>query len=133
MTKLVRYLFVGLAGYFIEMIALYLLKYVFDLPSLQAVAISFWIGFFVAFVLQKLVTFQNHDKQAKTVMKQLLIYACLVAFNYVFCLLAVSLLDEHMNVMVIRSLTVAVITCWNFIIYNKIIFRLVSHDGTTEN
>ncbi len=121
-----RYLFVGGSAYVIEMIALYTLRYSLNLSPLTSVAISFWVGFIIAFVLQKTITFQNYERNAKTITKQLLGYSMLVAFNYGFTLIVVAVLHEKLNVLVIRTATIATITLWNFYVYSKL-FRLTKN------
>lgn len=124
---LVRYLFVGGSAYVIEMLALYSLRYIFGLSAITSVAISFWIGFFVAFGLQKTITFKNYDRGAKTISKQLLGYSLLVVFNYAFTLLIVSLLHSQLNVIILRTLVIATITLWNYFIYGKLFNK--KHDA----
>jgi putative flippase GtrA len=122
----IRYLFVGGSAYIIEMIALYTLRYSLNFSPLISVAISFWVGFFIAFVLQKTITFQNYERSVKTVTKQLFGYSMLVAFNYGITLLVVSVLHEKLNVLILRTATIATITLWNYYIYGKL-FRLNSN------
>lgn len=131
-NKIVRYLFVGIIAYLTEITTLYILNHKIGLSSVNSVAISFWVGFFVAFILQKLITFTNHDKRGKTIANQLLKYSILVIFNYVFTLFIVSLLTDKLNVIVTRTLTIAIITCWNFIIYNKYIFYTKTQNETAK-
>ncbi len=118
--KLITYLLVGGTSYIIEMGSLYLFNVVFGLPGVVAVSISFWIGFIVAFVLQKLITFKNHEKAKHIVAKQLIAYSILAAWNYVFTLGTVALLSSVISVFIIRTATIGIITMWNFLIYNKI-------------
>lgn len=118
--KIIRYMVVGGSAYVIEMTSLYILRYVLGLSALVAVAISFWIGFVAAFTLQKVITFKNYDRGIASISKQILGYSTLVAFNYAFTLLAVNLLQTTLNVMAIRTLTIATITLWNFYIYGKL-------------
>ena len=120
---LIRYLFVGGSAYLIEMLSLYTLRYIFDLSPVVSVAISFWVGFFVAFILQKTITFKNYERGAKNISRQLLGYSLLVAFNYSFTLLVVSIFHDKLNVIVLRTATIATITMWNFYIYGKLFKR----------
>lgn len=122
-ARLLRYLFVGGFAYFIEMLCLYCLHDIAKLPSVSAVAISFWIGFFVAFALQKILTFKNHEKRAKALIKQIVFYGLLVGFNYCFSIFMVASLGDSYNVLIVRTVTIAAITCWNFWLYKSIIFK----------
>ena len=119
-AKLFRYLIVGGAAYLIEMAALYGLRHGLGLSPLRSVAISFWIGLVIAFLLQKLITFENYDRRAHVLAKQSVIYGVLVAWNYGFSLILVELLDESLSVFIIRTLAIAIVTSWNFFIYVKL-------------
>jgi putative flippase GtrA len=105
--------------------SLYVLNITFGLSSLIAVAFSFWIGFIVAFILQKWIAFKNHDRAARTVTKQLIAYSLLASWNYAFTLGAVALFSPTTSVFIIRTITIMVITMWNFALY-RIIFRELS-------
>lgn len=123
---ILRYILVGGFAYFAEMTTIYLLHNILGLSAVWSVAISFWIGFCMTFILQKIITFRNTSKHPKTVAKQVFLYGMLVAFNYGFSLLMVYLLHNKLNVFVIRTLTIVIIVCWNYLIYSKLIFN--SHD-----
>ena len=118
------YLLVGTTSYLIEMGSLYFFNTIFGLSSVMAVAISFWIGFVVAFVLQKWFTFKSHNKKPRVISSQLIAYSILAIWNYGFTLLAVAMFSQTTSVFVIRTITIAIITLWNFAIYN-IIFKEV--------
>lgn len=119
---IIRYLVVGAVAFVIEMSALFILHNVLKFSSVTSVAISFWVGFAIAFILQKMVTFKNYQKSAKALSKQLVFYTILVSWNYVFSLSVVALLSENFSVYALRTGTIIVIICWNFIIY-KLIFK----------
>jgi putative flippase GtrA/LmbE family N-acetylglucosaminyl deacetylase len=114
---LLRYVIVGATAYVIEIASLWVLRRVLELSDLRSVAISFWIGFVVAFGLQKLVTFRDYRATKNTVTKQIGAYSLLAAWNYGFTLLSVELLSGVLSVFVVRTLAVTMITSWNFIIY----------------
>lgn len=119
---IVRYLAVGSVAYLTEMAVLYVLLHNLKLSAVAAVAISFWIGFVVAFVLQKWVTFQNYDKTVRTIAGQLVGYSVLVVWNYLFTLGAVKLFAATTSVFIIRTVVIVIITSWNFVIYG-ILFK----------
>lgn len=89
---------------------------------LLAVAIGFWVGFFLAFIMQKLLAFRNTTAAPKQVLRQSVLYILLVLFNYGFTLGFVALLSPLMGVYIARTVALAITTCWNFIIYKKLIF-----------
>lgn len=121
-AQIIRYLFVGGLAYVIEMSSLYVLHKFSNLSAIGAVAVSFWVGFLTAFLLQKILTFKNHDKRAKAIFTQIILYSLLVGFNYIFSLLMVAILANNINVFIVRTLTIIIVTCWNFYIYRTFIF-----------
>jgi len=118
--KLIRYVIVGGTAYLIEMATLFGLKDGAKFSSIKSVAISYWVGLVVAFLLQKIVTFKNHDHRVHILAKQIVIYALLVVFNYLVTLIAVKLLTPRISVFVVRTLVIALGTIWNYFIYGLI-------------
>ncbi len=118
--KFVRYLIVGGFAFLIELGSLYGLHQGLGISAVKSVAISFWIGFITAFLLQKLVTFSNTDRSIKDVSRQIAGYVLLVAWNYGFTLLLVKMLVPHFSVYLVRASVMLLITSWNFIIYLSI-------------
>jgi len=121
-TNLKRYIVVGGFAYVTEMMVIFFGVKVFNLNNVIVVGISFWVGFVVAFILQKLITFGNLDKRFHIVGKQLIIYGVLIAFNYLLTLMAVNIFSKYMSVYLIRTLIILFITVINFNVY-KIIFK----------
>lgn len=120
---LVRYIFVGGVSYVIEMLTLGIFFYVFQLTPTVAVAISFWVGFFVSFALQKLLAFRNKSTNKRHLSRQFLIYSGLVAFNYSFTIAFVWLFEPILSLFLSRTIALGITTAWNFLIYSKIIFK----------
>ena len=123
-----RYLIIGILAYLVEMASLFLLHKGAGLSPVSAVAISFWIGFVVAFIQQKLITFRNYDRRAHMLAKQLAGYSLLVAWNYGFTLLMVKFLSPRLSVFVIRTGVILVVTFWNFLTY-QILFKQAETDS----
>lgn len=121
--SLVRYILVGGSAYLLEIGALYYLRHQLEFSALVSVAISFWIGFVIAFVLQKLVTFQNYEKNKRTVAKQVAYYSLLVLWNYLFTLILVKLFSDETSVIILRTIAIVIITSWNYIAYQSIFKR----------
>ena len=120
--RFIRYLIVGGSAYLIEMISLYLLHHGLGLSPIKSVAISFWIGFVTAFILQKLITFQNYEKRVHIVVSQVVVYSLLVAFNYVLTLLAVKIFAGSTSVFIIRTCVIIITVPINYIVY-KLLFK----------
>lgn len=117
-----RYLIVGGISYLVEMGALYGLHHGLGFSAVKSVAFSFWVGLIVAFILQKLVAFQNYEHSAKTLTQQIGGYGILVAWNYAFSLIATDIFAKHASVFIIRTISILIITSWNYIIY-KALFK----------
>lgn len=100
-----------------------LLIYGLKMTSVLAVGISFWLGFLIAFVLQKLIAFKNTDRSKKTVARQTLLYSGLVGVNYLFTLAFVAIFGPILGTIVARTIALIITTGWNYVIYSKLIFR----------
>jgi putative flippase GtrA len=122
--RITRYILVGGVAYFIEIGILYYLHHYLKLSSITSVAISFWIGFLAAFVLQKYIAFQNYEKDKRTISKQMTFYTALVIWNYLFSLVLVKLFSGT-SVVAIRTMAIVITTLWNYIIY-RLIFNEAS-------
>jgi len=123
-NRLIRYLVVGVSAYALEMAVLFGLHDGIGLSPVESVAISFWFGLVIAFVLQKFVAFENHEKKVRAVSYQLSLYACLVAVNYLITLMAVKHFSPRHSVFVIRTAVIALGTIWNYVIYNRFLFKI---------
>lgn len=119
----VRYIFIGGVAFVVEMAALYFFATILSLGPTLGVAISFWIGLVISFTLQKIFSFKNKAKNKKHLTKQMVAYGALVAFNYAFTLLFVSLLEPILTLLIARTIALAITTIWNFYIYSKHIFK----------
>lgn len=120
--KITRYILIGGVSYVIEVGILATCVYL-GAQTWLAVTIAFWVGFVVSLFLQKIIVFQDRDKRPRTLFVQTLLYGTLVAFNYVFTLVFISSLEAQLGVIVARTIALILTTGWNFIIYNKMIFR----------
>jgi putative flippase GtrA len=119
--QVIRYLLIGGLAFVVEMAAIYGLK-IIGLSDLHAVAISFWIGFIVAFLLQKYFTFKNSARDIKSISHQLIGYSLLVGLNYLFTLSVVGYFSGALAVYTLRAIVIAITTVWNYLVY-KYIFR----------
>jgi putative flippase GtrA len=113
---------VGGFSYGVEMAVLFVFRKGLHWSPITSVAISFWIGLIVAFILQKYVTFKNRDKRPRTIANQIVGHGALVAWNYVFTLALVKVFVPTLSVFIVRTLAIMIITIWNFAAY-KILFR----------
>jgi putative flippase GtrA len=127
-NKIIRYLLVGGFSYFIELCVILFCKNVVGTNDITAVAISFWVGLIVAFVLQKIFTF-NERSRGRKVVKQSILYGLLVLFNYLFTLFFVGIFTDYIDVVIARTLALIITTIWNFLIYNNYLFKTENKNG----
>lgn len=118
--QIIRYLFVGGFSFIIEITLLYILNHTLHISAAISVTISFWVGFIVAYVLQKLVAFQNKEKSRRAITKQIIGYSLLVLWNYGFTILVVELFHSSVSVVVLRTIVIAITTLWNYVLYKKL-------------
>jgi len=123
--QFVTYLFVGGTAYLFEMGILFLFSEVLHFSDVISVGMSFWLGALFAFMLQKIITFNNRTKAPKIVGKQLVIYGALLAWNYFFTLGVVAFFADTTSVFILRTIAIGVIVLWNFLIYRTFIFNEV--------
>jgi putative flippase GtrA len=117
-----RYIIVGLTAYVAEIVVIFSLKDYLNLSDTVSVAIAFWIGLVVSFVLQKFATFKNNDTSAFATSSQVVTYALLVIVNYLFTLAFVGLANGLLGVYVARTIALGVTTTWNYFIYKRVVF-----------
>ena len=120
--QFIRYIIAGLTSLLFELVVLWFAHDVFSLSTQISVSISFWVGLVVAFMLQKFFTYKEHTKTFRVVSKQMVLYGLLVAWDYVFTLLFVSLFAPYITIYIARLLSIVFIVCWNYLIYKKYIF-----------
>jgi putative flippase GtrA len=121
-THIGRYIAVGGIVYLIELLVIALAQR-FGLSTLTSVALSFWIGLVLSFILQKFVTFSDHRSHYRVVGLQLAALALLVLFNFCFTLLVTRLLTGIVWVGVSRTCALGITTLWNFYLYKIKIFK----------
>jgi LmbE family N-acetylglucosaminyl deacetylase/putative flippase GtrA len=116
-----RYLIVGVSVYVFELLVIVLAQ-ALGAGSVAAVAWAFWLGLFVSFGLQKVVTFGDKRLHHRILLPQLAAFSLLVLFNFGFTILLTKLLENILPAVVCRTLALAVTTLWNFYLYKTRIF-----------
>jgi putative flippase GtrA len=117
-----RFLFVGGLTYIVDIAVLVGLYSGLHTNRTVAAGVSFWVGLFFSFALQKLVAFQDYQKEVKALSRQAAWYAVLIAFNYILTLVIVSWFPGK-DIILSRTIAVAITAAWNYFFYKKIIFR----------
>lgn len=121
-NKIARYLVTGGGSYAIELAVLYTLVSG-GTDKVVAVAISFWFGLLISFLLQKFFAFSNTQRTYKKILWQTASYTALVLVNYGFTIFFVSSFADTIGLFVARTLALIITTGWNFVIYSKVIFK----------
>ena len=113
-STLLRYIITGGGSFAFELTVLFLLKLA-GLSNTWAVALSYWVGLTVSFLLQKFITFEDKDKSVKRVGRQVVMYLALVALNYGFAITFTSWLATHINFYIARCIALFITTFFNFL------------------
>lgn len=119
--RLFKYLVVGGSIYVLEL-AVIIGAQSAGLKAYAAVSVGYWVGLLLSFFLQKTVTFNDRRFHKKLVLSQSLAYAALVIFNYGFTLVLTRALKDHLALVAIRTIAIAITTIWNFYLYKTHIF-----------
>lgn len=121
-SSLFRYVFIGGLVYLIDIGVLIGMYDGLHTARALAASASFWVGLLFSFMLQKLVAFQDYQKEVKAISKQAISYGVLITFNYALTVFIVSLFPGR-DIIYSRTLAVAITTLWNYVIYKKLVFR----------
>lgn len=122
-TTTLRYLIVGVAGVVFEIFIIFLMKGIFLASNELSITISFWLGIIFSFTLQKFFAFQNPGVEVKMLGGQIFAYGTLLIVNYLFTLFFVNIFSSFFGVYIARMIALIIMTCWNYIVYKKIIFN----------
>jgi putative flippase GtrA len=120
--EILRYILAGGLSFVFELAILVTLKNVAGLSATISTAIAFWFGLAASFLLQKIFAFKDYEKTLGKISKQIGSYMILVGFNYIFTILFVSFFPEKYYIYT-RTIALILTTCWNYLIYKKIIFK----------
>jgi putative flippase GtrA len=118
-----RYIIVGVSVYLFEVITIVVAK-IFQVNDVFAIALSFWLGLFASFLLQKLVTFGDKRFHRRFLLVQFLAFSGLVAFNFAFTICIGYLLQGTVPAVISRTIALGITTFWNFYLYKTRIFKL---------
>jgi putative flippase GtrA len=117
-----KYLGVGIGVYLIELLVI-LIAQNLGASTFLAVALSFWVGLFFSFLLQKFVTFQDRRTHYKVVLSQVIAVVMLVLFNFGFTLVCAHFLSKMLPAFIIRAGAIGITSIWNFYLYKSRIFK----------
>jgi putative flippase GtrA len=129
-SSLSRYLTIGGMAFGVDYGVLLLTYYVFSLPLGVATSLGYATGFAVSFISNRNWVFGDAGKD-KHLARQSIEYFALVIFNYCFTVVGVRLLNEHnVKPYIGKVLVMALIVCWNYLLFKKVIF--VAKNGKTH-
>lgn len=96
---------------------------IFNLYYLTASAGAFVFSVIVGFYMQKYFTFENmeHDNIKKQATTFLFISSLNLLVNLAFMYVLVDVLKQ--NEILSQILTIGIIACWNFFLYQKFVFK----------
>ncbi len=120
-TRFIRYLFVGFSTFALDLGLLYILHGRFKLALPIAVSIAYLFSVFYNFTLSLRWTFTNKEK--KSLYLHLTQYLILLGFNYLFTLFFVSIVGQHINYAIAKTIAAAFQVLWTYPIYRYIIFK----------
>jgi putative flippase GtrA len=115
-----RYLFVGVSTVLTDYVLLALFRIVLDKNLFIAVTLSYWISIAYNFSLNRWWSFEAAEGLVR---KQLILYLCLLVFNYLITLLIVKTLYYFGISEFIAKLGALCLTVpWTYFAYKKIVF-----------
>ena len=123
---IIRYVLVGGSVYVLELIVI-LVGQQSGLSDVAAVALAFWIGLSISFLLQKFVTFGDARTHHRVILKQVAAVATLIVFNFVFTIVLTKLTADVLPAAVSRTIALLITTLWNFYLYRTSIFRTAAN------
>jgi putative flippase GtrA len=118
-----RYLIIGVSVYALELVVIVVAQ-ALGASAVIAVALSFWIGLVVSFVLQKVVAFGDKRVHHRVLIPQIIAFSLLVVFNFGFTILVTKLLSGYVPAVLTRTLALGITAIWNFYLYKTRIFKV---------
>jgi putative flippase GtrA len=118
--KVVRYLISGGASFVTDYAVLAYSLEVINLGTGVSASMGMISGILISFTLNKMWTFSNLSNE--NIRRQFMQYLGLVIFNYLFTVGFLVVLDNMISPLVLKPITVGLITSWNYILYKRVIF-----------
>ena len=120
--SLFKYVVSGGSSACANLVVLYLLTEYAHVHYLQSAVLSFFVAFFISFLLQKFWTFQ--DMRKEVIHQQMMWYLGLSLINLLINTLLIYSLVEYMHLWYVAAAVVsgALLAISNFFIYKHVIF-----------
>jgi len=125
----VRYLVVGGSTFAIDFGLLFALHGKAHVNLAIATSLAYWISIAYNFALNRHWTFSQRDKS--DLRRHLSTYLVLLAFNYLFTVIFVSLVSHSLNYLVAKAIAVAIQMTWTYFAYKNYIFTSKPQPETT--
>ena len=121
--KILRYILAGGSTFLLEYMSYLVLLYTLKVPLVLSITLGYVIALTYNFLMNKMWVF-SANKHSKSLNTQMVLYLLLLGFNYIVNVSATYYLTVYLLVpaYISRLLVMILIVCWNFIIYNKLIF-----------
>jgi putative flippase GtrA len=118
---------VGITSLICEYASFGILYYILHLGIGQSQAISFFFGLVVGFALNRAWTFKSGNYHHQ-IHSQFLQYAALGGLNLILSVLLIKyILSQFMPAIIAKACITVMITCWNYVIMKKRVFKEVSN------
>jgi putative flippase GtrA len=116
----IRYLLVGGTTFIIDLSLLYVLHGRLEVNLEVATSIAYWTSIAYNFSLNRHWTFSTREKT--DLRRHLSNYLVLLAANYLFAVLFVSIASHHINYIVAKIISVTIQVPWTYYAYKHYIF-----------
>lgn len=122
-TRMFRYIIAGGTSFVVEYGSFLMLYYGGHLSAVMANTISFILSLITSFSLNKLWVFKS-EQQDRHVAHQLVLYACVAAFNVVMTDIIIHwLVGVRVPAFAAKMLLIILVAIWNFFVFQKLIFK----------
>jgi putative flippase GtrA len=110
-----KYFIVGVGAVILDMGSLILLKTYLVISAVEAVILNQVIVLAYVFYLNKHWAFKEQGRTGR----QMLRFAVVVAFDYLFSVAAMYVFNDHLkfDYRLVRLASIAIAVCWNFFLY----------------
>lgn len=116
----IRYLFVGGTTFLIDFSILFFLHEVVHFNLALATSIAYWASITFNFLLNRSWTFSASEK--KKLHEHALFYGLLLSFNYLYTVIAVSILSHFMYFGIAKLIAVITQVSWTYFLYKNYVF-----------
>lgn len=115
-----RYIFVGVSTVVLDYLLLFFFRSILSLGLALSVTTAYWISIGYNFLMNRYFSFQASEG---LVPKQMILYGCLLFFNYLVTILIVFILESiGVSEYIAKMLALGVTVTWTYLLYKRIVF-----------